>query len=116
MFLGLVALFAVFVRGANEGLEERMRLKRLRLKLRVELAAKKIRMLGRIEFHDLNVRTVRSGTGKFQPGGSHLLAVFLVELVAVTVTLADLGLAVGFGGQRSGLKLAGPCAEAHGAT
>src|SRR5580704_6829871 len=88
-----------------------MRLKWLRFEFGMEWAADEVWMAG--DFYDLNVCAVGRRAGNLQPACRHRLFVLTVELVAMAVALADLGLAVDFLRQRSRLKLAWPCAEAH---
>ena len=96
----------VFVSGADERLEQRMRLQRLRLELRMELAAEEMRMSG--ELDDLDVGAVGRGPGDAQARRGQRLFVLAVEFVAVAVAFADLGLSIDLVGERAGLELAGP--------
>src|ERR1700691_2317982 len=101
-------------RSLYEGGEERVRLEGLALQLGMELNADEPGMVG--EFDDLGQRAVGRHAGKphsglFQPG-----FVVDVDLVAVAVALADLGLAVDLGDAAAGQKLRRISAEAHGAT
>src|SRR6185312_8630194 len=94
-------------------MEQRMRLERLRFELRMKLAAKKERMPWDLD--DLDVRLVRSCTGEAKTRAGKDGLVLAVELIAMAMTLADLGGAVSLGGDRIGLQDARPCAETHGA-
>ena len=58
-------LLTVRVGGSNERPEQRMRLKRLRLELRVELATEIPRMIR--DLTDLDIRAVHALPGKLQP-------------------------------------------------
>ena len=100
-------LQAIFVRRADERLEQRMRLERLRLEFRMELAADEIRMVG--DLHHLDVGAIGRGPGNPQAAGDQRAFVFSIELVAMAVALADLGLVVDLVGEGSGFDFAGPC-------
>ena len=82
----------MLVRRADERLEQRMRLERLGLEFRMELAADEIRMTG--DFDDFDVRSVRRRAGDLQAAGNHRVFVLAVEFVAMAVALADFELAV----------------------
>src|SRR4051794_32497101 len=96
----------MLVRGADESLEQRVRLQRFRLELRMELATDKVRMIRQL--HHLHVSSIRRGTGNPQAAGSQCLFVLSVELVAMAMTFADFRLAVNFVGQSVRFDLAGP--------
>src|SRR6185369_1631583 len=98
----------VFVACLDEAHEQRMRLKWFRLELGVELAAEEVWVVGNL--HDLHVSSIRSGSGDPQAGAGEQRFIFAVELIAMAVTLANLGLAIRR--LRRGLRLefAGPCA------
>src|SRR6185503_8600853 len=111
----LAAALAVFVRGLHKGGEQRLRLERLGLELRMELAADEVRMV--IELDDLDVGSVGSRSRYAQAGAGQHRFILAVELVAVAMAFADLRLAaVDLGSERAGGELADPGAEAHGAT
>jgi hypothetical protein len=76
-------------RGADECEEEWMRSQRLRLKLRMKLAAQEPRMLRR--FDDLHILPIRRPAGDAKTGIGQRFFVLAIELVAVTVTLTDFG-------------------------
>ena len=65
-----------------------MRLQRLRLELRMELAPDKVRMIRQL--HHLHVSPVRRRSGNPQAGRNHRLFVFAIEFVTMPVPLADL--------------------------
>src|SRR5271156_6117258 len=90
-----------------------MRLQRLRLEFRMELASDEKRMPRNLD--DLHVSAVRSRTGNAQPGSHHRLFVLAIKFVTMPVPLADLRLPIHFVSQRSGLELAWPCPQPHGA-
>jgi len=91
-----------------------MRLQRLRLELRMELAAEEVRMAR--DFHDLDISCVGRGAAQPQSAASKQRFVLAIELVPVPVPLADLRRsAVGLGSQRILLQDAGPRAQPHGA-
>src|SRR6266511_1775944 len=104
---------AVLVARLDEADEERMRLQRLALELRVELAGEEVGMLRQLD--DLDVGAVGRASRDAQSGAGEQLLIFAVELVAVAMALADFGAAVGLDGVEAGLELAVPCAQAHGA-
>ena len=84
----------VLVAGYYELAEEGMRLEWLRLELGVELAAEKVRVTGDLD--DFYVRRVGSGSAQEQAATSEESFILAVELVAMTVALADLrGSAIG---------------------
>src|SRR5882672_9306733 len=106
-------LRAELVRCRDERTEQRMRLQRLRLELRMELATDKMGMVR--QFDHLDVSPVGRRTGNSQPRRHHRLFVFAIELIAMAVALADLQLAINLLRQRVGLDLTGPRSQAHGA-
>ena len=110
---GALLLELVLEGGADEGREERMRLERLGLEFRMELAAEKPRVIRR--FDDFDVIFVGSAAGDAEASSDEGLFVFAIEFVAVAVAFADFSFAVGFVGKGAGFELAGPRAEAHGA-
>src|SRR5690349_1572788 len=86
-------LSAVIVAGLYEAEEQRMRLQRLRLEFRVELAGEKVGMRGQL--NDLHVGAVRRAARDAQSGAGQQLLVFAIELVAMAMTFVDLAGAVG---------------------
>jgi hypothetical protein len=79
----------------------------------VELTAQKPGVIG--ELDHLHEFAVGAHTGDHKPVVGELLQILLIDLVAVTVPLADLGHFIGPVGQGPLLELAGICAETHGA-
>src|SRR6266446_322115 len=110
----LFLLPLVFIRSAHERLEQRMRLQRLRLEFRMELASDKKRMTRNL--YHLNVSAVGSRAGNAQPRRHHRLLILAIELVTMPVPLADLGLAIHSVCQRPRLDFARPCPQPHRAT
>src|SRR6266480_4219541 len=90
-----------------------MRLERLRLEFRMELATNEVWMVRQL--NDFYVRAIRSGAGDLQAGGGQGLFVFPVELISVAMPFADFRLAVNFVGQSARFNLASPGAKPHGA-
>src|SRR3989441_4751069 len=105
--LCLPELFA----GTDEAPEEGVGEHRLRLELGMELAGQEIRMVR--YFHDLHEPAVGRFAADPKPFLHHGVKILPVDFVAVAVTLADLGLAVGVLGLRARLQDAGPLAETH---
>src|SRR5689334_22545640 len=100
------------VRRSHERPEQRMRLQRLGLELRMKLACQEPGMVRSLDnFHILAVRRT-SGNAESRVG--QRLFVLAVEFVAVAVALADIRRAVGLEGRGIFLDLAGPRSEAHG--
>ena len=85
---------------ANSGCDGR----RLRLELRMELHGHEPGMVGQLD--DLDQRAVGAGAGDLQAVGRELLAVDVVELVAVAVPLGDLARAVARGRVAAGRRAA----------
>src|ERR1051326_7479906 len=81
-----------------------MRLQWLRLELRMELAADKMRMPR--DFNHLYVSCVRRCAGNAEPRAGQHRFILAIELVAMPVALADLILAVDPVRQRARLYLA----------
>ena len=73
------------VRGGDEALEQRMRLVRLALKFRMELARHEKRMI--LQFDDLDELAVGRQPAEHETGLLEFLAVGIVEFVAVPVPL-----------------------------
>src|SRR5580700_9178784 len=65
------------------------------------------------KFHDLDIGSVGSCAADPQSGGSKRPFVLAVELVAMTVALADLALPISSTRQRVGLQFARPCTQPH---
>src|SRR5882724_13674350 len=82
----------VRIRGADEFLEQRMWLQRLRLEFGMELAADEVRVVG--QFDHLHVGSVGRGPGNSHARGNQRLFIFAVEFVSVAMAFADLGLAI----------------------
>src|SRR5579885_3082082 len=108
------AFRSVFVSRANKCAEQRMRLERLRLELRMELTSDEVRMIR--QFDHFHVRSIGRRTGNLQACGRHWLFILAVELVAMPVALADFALAINAVRESLWLDLAGPRAQPHGAS
>ena len=100
-------------RRRDEALEQGMGAVGAALELRVELGTQMEGAAGQL--HRLHQTAVRAGAGNDQTGVLHLLPEVVVELVAVAVTLPDLGLAVALGHLGAGGHGAGVLAQTHGA-
>ncbi len=111
---GVVGLLPVLIAGGDEVAEEWVRLERLGFELRMELATEEEGMRGDLD--DLDVGGVGCGAGETEATAGEDGFVLAVEFVTMAVALADLGLAVGVGGEGVGLHDAVPGSEAHGAT
>lgn len=97
----------MFVAGRDELAEKRMGLEGLGLEFGVELAAQEVGVAG--DFDDLDVGLVGSGAADLQAGACEQGFVLAIELVTVTMALADLLLAaIGAAGERVFLQNAGP--------
>src|SRR5258708_5080055 len=103
----------MFERSADESAEQRVRLQRLRLELRMELATQIPRMIR--ELADFDVYAVGSFPGQAQSVLGQDLFIVAIEFVTMTMTLTDLGLAVGLAGETVFCEQAGIGAQAHGA-
>src|SRR6266481_1364129 len=79
----------------------------------MELAADEPRMVG--ELDDLDQRLIRRDAAENQPGAAELLAIRVVELVAVAMPFVDLALAVEPCRERVLAQHARVRAEPHGA-
>src|SRR5436189_3753680 len=66
--------------------------------------------------YDLYVSAIRSAAGKLQACSGQDCLIFAVKFIAVAMALADFGLAIDARGKAVGFELAGPRAQAHGAT
>src|SRR5258708_7312952 len=84
----------VFVCSADEGGEQRMRLKRFGFEFRMELASQEPGMIR--YFADLHVHRIGGLSGDAQTARGQNFFVLAVELVTMPVPLANLGHAVGF--------------------
>src|SRR6267142_4998666 len=98
----------------DEACEERMRTCGARLKLGVELAANEPWM--RLQLHHLDQRSVRRKTTEVESVLDELIAVFVIDLIAMPMALADLWRRINRGGLRSLSELARIRTEAHRAT
>jgi len=103
---------AILVTRRNEFAEERMRLKGLGFEFGMELATEEEGMAG--DFDYLDIGCVGGGAADAQAGGGEPRFIFAVELVAMAVTLADLGYTVSTGGERTLFEDAVPGAQPHG--
>src|SRR5262245_21992402 len=95
----------------DEGREERMRARRLRLELRMELHGEVPRMAG--QFGDLDELAVGGASRDPQAVLGERLLVQAVELVAMPMALVDQARAVHALRQRSGRELARVAAQPH---
>src|SRR5579862_2130506 len=105
----LIAPAAVFIRRADEGAKQRMRLERFGFELRMELAAQEPRVIRNLA--DLNVGLIRRFAGNSQASGSKNFFVLAIELVAVPVALADLARTIGSLGETALFQHARPRAS-----
>src|SRR5208337_210770 len=103
----------MLIRRAHKRSKQRMRLQRLRLKLRMKLAADEVRVIGQLDH--LDISSVRCGPGNPQARSRERVFVFAVEFITVPVALADLKLAIDPVRQGSRLDFARPRAQPHGA-
>src|SRR5438270_1923631 len=90
-----------------------MRLQRLRLEFRMELAAQKVWMVR--DLYDLHVSSVRGGSCDAQTATGKHRFIFTVELIAMAMALTDLRCAVSFRCLAVRLQFASPSAQPHGA-
>src|SRR5215470_816909 len=88
-----------------------MRLERLRLEFRMELASEEPRMLGRLD--NLHVISVRRASRNLQSRCHQRFFEVAVEFVAMSVALADFELAIRLVRKRSRLEFARPRAQPH---
>src|SRR5580704_2757151 len=107
------ALQAMLVSRPYKSLEQRMRLQRFRLELRMELAPDKMRMVRK--FDDLHISSIRRRPRYSQPACRQSFLILAIEFVTMPVPLADLKLAINLMRQSSRLNLASPRAQPHGA-
>src|SRR5580765_4990627 len=91
-----------------------MRLQRLRLELRMELAAEEIGMVG--NFNYLNICSVRGCSGDAEAAAGQHRFILAVEFITVAMALTDLHCAISFAGLAVRFQLAGPRAQSHGPT
>src|SRR2546426_1180312 len=89
-----------------------MRLQRLRLELRMELAGDEVGVIR--QFDDLHISSIRRRTGNAQSPCSQRDFILTIELVAMEMAFVDFQLAVDPMRQSSGLDLASPGAQPHG--
>src|SRR5665648_913460 len=99
--------------GADEGFEQRMRLKRPRLQFGMELHADEPGMVRDLD--DLRQKSVGRQTREAQAGRLELIAVAHVHLVAVAVALGNAGRAVDLGDLTALGEHGVVSAETHGA-
>src|SRR5450759_2372142 len=85
--------------------------RRARLKLGVELAANEPRM--RLQLHHLDERSIRRKTAQVESVLDELIAVLVIDLVAMPMALADLWRAIDRGGLRSSSESARIRPETH---
>ena len=104
-------LDSMFVGGAHKGLKQGMRLQGFRLKFRMELAADKVRVIGK--FDDLDVGSIRSGAGDLDAASDERVFVFPIKLIAMTMALANFELVIGAVGQSAGHELTNPGSQPH---
>src|ERR1700694_5165802 len=82
-----------------------------RLELGVELAANEPGM--GLQLHHLDQRSVRRKTAQIESVLDELVAVFVVDLVAMPMALTHLWCGIDRGGLRSWSEFAGICSETH---
>src|SRR5580698_315366 len=102
---------AMLIRRAYECMKQRMRLERLRLEFRMELAADKMRMVGQL--HHLHVSSIGGRTGDAQSRRRQRPFILAVEFITMPVALADFGRPINPVRQRVWLDLARPRAKTH---
>ena len=90
-------------------LEQRVRLKQLRLEFGMELAAEIVRMV--LDLADFDVRAVGGFAGDFQAMRSEQLFILAVEFVAMPVTFADRGRTIRFTCESARFQDTGPRAQ-----
>src|SRR3712207_2458882 len=91
-------------RRRDEAGEERVRPRRARLELRVELAADEVRV--RLELDHLDERAVRREAAQQHAAVRELVAILVGDLVAVAMALADVGGAIDLGRARAAREAA----------
>ena len=101
------------MRGGDEAFEERVGLMRFAVEFGMKLAGDKEGMLG--QFDDLNQLAVRSKAAESKAGFLELVAIRVVELVAMAVAFVDDKGAIEPRGFCAHDQLARLGAEAHGA-
>src|SRR3954465_9314080 len=102
---------ALVGRRADERAEQRMRARRPRPQLRVELPGDEERVVGQLD--DLGQPTLLRRAADHHPAGLQGLVVARIDLPAVAVALLDHVGAVGRGRAGAGLEVTGLRAEAH---
>src|SRR3990167_540353 len=102
-----------FQRGLYEGTEERVRRKRARTKLGMELCTKHEWMLLFRQLRDLHETPVGRNTRKHKTRFRKAFDVFRIYLVSVTVSFGDRCFPIGFACDRSFHEIAWVCAETH---
>src|SRR5712691_10433412 len=103
----------VVVAGSDEAFEQRVRLVRLALEFRVELAGDKERMIFQLDYFDQ--LSIRGKPAEDEPGLFKALAVGVVELVAMAVALVDEEGTIEMIGQGAHDQLTRLGAQSHGA-
>src|ERR1035437_9414437 len=109
---GRLAPVALLFRGADEALEQRVRLHGLGFELGMELAAEIPRMVA--DLADLDVRIVRRLARDLEARRFQALFVFAIELVAVAMALVDFARAVGVVCHAAVGQAARPASQPHG--
>src|SRR6516225_7275504 len=104
-------LLLVFQRCADERRKQWMRLERLGLELRMELAAEEPGMIGSLD--NLYIILIRRASGNFQSRVHQRFLEVAVEFIAMAVAFADLQLTVGLVRERPWLELARPRTQPH---
>ena len=109
----LLCLFDLYVgqRCLDEVAEQRMRIVRAGLELRMSLRSHKPRMI--LDLDHLDQAVIRQGTGDDQSLLREFLTVFVVELITMAMTLLDLSLAVSSQRMRALTQFARIGTEAH---
>src|SRR5271165_6732382 len=97
-----------------ESLEQRMRLQRLRLELRMKLTTNIMRVVRKLDH--LHISPVRRRPRNSQSASRQRFFILAVEFITMPMPLADLKLAVNPVRQSSRLDLASPRAQPHGPT
>src|SRR5579875_605906 len=90
----------VFVCGADEGFEKRMRSQGARVEFRVELAAEKTGVIR--NFHHFHIGAVGRCACNAEPVGNEGLLIFAIELVTVAMALGNLKRSIGAMSERAG--------------
>src|SRR5262249_34283672 len=111
LFLGRHPTRPMLRRRADKRAEERVRLHRLTLELRVELATQEPRMIG--DLADLDIRVVGRFASDLQAGGAQPIFILAIEFVAMTMALVDLALTISAVREAAFRQLASPVTEPH---